>query len=91
MTGAKGRANMITIFLKQYWVSLLKWGGIALAIALVLLRVREGGKQVVKIEQLERRHEARTQSIADAKAIRRNAHANDAAQRLRERFNRNRR
>lgn len=41
-------------FLKPYWLTIAKWGGIVLGVLLVLVKVRQSGKDAVRVENLEK-------------------------------------
>lgn len=45
---------LITAWFRSSWLSIAKWGGIALGVLLVLLKVRQFGKDAVRVETLEK-------------------------------------
>lgn len=45
---------LITTWFRSSWLSIAKWGGIALGVLLVLLKARQSGKDAVRVENLEK-------------------------------------
>ena len=63
--------TLISAWFRSSWLSIAKWGGIALGVLLVLLKARQSGKDAVRVETLEKDLESAKKTIADADSINR--------------------
>jgi hypothetical protein len=73
---------MIATILHRYWQSLLMWGAITVGIMLLLLGVRNAGRQAEKIDQMRGQNDALKESLRQ-----RNIVDSGDADRMRERLN----
>jgi len=46
--------SVVGTWLKPFWLSIVKWGAVTLAVMAILFKVRQSGKDAVMVENLEK-------------------------------------
>jgi hypothetical protein len=46
--------GVVGAWLKPFWLSIVKWGAVTLAVMAILFKVRQSGKDAVMVENLEK-------------------------------------
>lgn len=74
-------------FLQPYWLSIVKWGGIALAAVGLFFGIRKSGRDAERVDAMERSVE----NVSESKKVRRgiaNSSSDSVNQRLRDKWTR---
>lgn len=46
--------SIVGAWMKPYWLSIVKWGAVVMAVLAILFKVRQSGKDAVRVEHLEK-------------------------------------